>query len=178
MCIESRGRVRIVFSWASKDVILIHFLHALWSNFTRSVFSLAFGSWKYGHIARAAFRILLKGGQNSCFRIPGGASATCCTIQYIYIVKFQGGANIQQGGGGGGANAPPPTPLKKTPAYSWNNLSYYFTLTYVTVFGKTGLIAGLVKIDFFPEKASTKFKYCLRKIWALYIALLSRYDSK
>ena len=25
------------------------------------------------------------GGQNSCFRIPGGASATCCTIQYIYI---------------------------------------------------------------------------------------------
>ena len=41
-----------------------------------------------------------------------------------------------------------------------------------------GLIAGLVKIDFFPEKASTKFKYCLRKIWALYIALFSRYDSK
>ena len=33
---------------------------------------------------------------------------------------------------------------------------------YVTGFGKTGLIAGLVKIDFFPEKASTKFKYCLR----------------
>ena len=35
---------------------------------------------------------------------------------------------------------------------------------HVTGFGKTGLIAGLVKIDFFPEKASTKFKYCLRKI--------------
>ena len=35
---------------------------------------------------------------------------------------------------------------------------------YATGFGKTGLIAGLVKIDFFPEKASTKFKYCLRKI--------------
>ena len=35
---------------------------------------------------------------------------------------------------------------------------------YVTGFGETGLIAGLVKIDFFPEKASTKFKYCLRKI--------------
>ena len=35
---------------------------------------------------------------------------------------------------------------------------------FVTGFGKTGLIAGLVKIDFFPEKASTKFKYCLRKI--------------
>ena len=37
-------------------------------------------------------------------------------------------------------------------------------LLYVTGFGKTGLIAGLVKIDFFAEKASTKFKYCLRKI--------------
>ena len=32
-----------------------------------------------------------RGGQNSCFRIPEGASATCCTLQYIYIVKFQGG---------------------------------------------------------------------------------------
>ena len=41
-------------------------------------------------------------------------------------------------------------------------LSYFM---YVTGFGKTGVIAGLVKIDFFfPEKASTKFKYCLRKI--------------
>ena len=49
---------------------------------------------------------------------------------------------------------------------------------YVTGFGINGLIAGLVKIDFFPEKASTKFKYCLRKIWAFYIALFSRYDSK
>ena len=37
-------------------------------------------------------------------------------------------------------------------------------LAYVTGFGKNDLIAGLVKIDFFPEKASTKFKYCLRKI--------------
>ena len=37
-------------------------------------------------------------------------------------------------------------------------------ILYVTGFGKTGLIAGLVKIDFIPEKASTKFKYCLRKI--------------
>ena len=35
---------------------------------------------------------------------------------------------------------------------------------YVTGFGKTGLIAGYVKIDFILEKASTKFKYCLRKI--------------
>ena len=33
-----------------------------------------------------------------------------------------------------------------------------------TGFGKTGLIAGYVKIDFILEKASTKFKYCLRKI--------------
>ena len=38
---------------------------------------------------RAAIRILLKGVKNSCFRIPwgrgggGGASATCCTLQYI-----------------------------------------------------------------------------------------------
>ena len=48
----------------------------------------------------------------------------------------------------------------------------------VTGLGKHGLIAGLIKTDFFPEKASTKFKYCLRKIGALYIALLSRYDSK
>ena len=38
-------------------------------------------------------------------------------------------------------------------------------IMYVTGFGINGLIAGLVKIDFFfPEKASTKFKYCLRKI--------------
>ena len=34
----------------------------------------------------------------------------------------------------------------------------------VTGFGKNGLIADLVKIDFIPEKASTKFNYCLRKI--------------
>ena len=37
-------------------------------------------------------------------------------------------------------------------------LLYFFSVTYVTGFGKTGLIAGLVKIDFFPENASTKFK--------------------
>ena len=36
----------------------------------------------------------------------------------------------------------------------------------------------LVKTIFFPDKASTKFKYCIRKNWALYIAVLSRYDSK
>ena len=35
---------------------------------------------------------------------------------------------------------------------------------YVTGFGKTGLIAGLVKIDFFPEKASTKFKYSMSSL--------------
>ena len=43
---------------------------------------------------------------------------------------------------------------------------------------ENGLIAGLAKTNFFPEKAYTKFKYCLRKIWAPYIAVLSRYDSK
>ena len=35
---------------------------------------------------------------------------------------------------------------------------------YVTGFGKTGLIAGYVKIDFILEKESTKVKYSLRKI--------------
>ena len=34
----------------------------------------------------------------------------------------------------------------------------------MTELRKNGLIAGLAKIDLFPEKASTKFKYCLRKI--------------
>ena len=34
-------------------------------------------------------------------------------------------------------------------------------ILYVTGFRKTGLIAGLVKIDFILEKASTKFKYIL-----------------
>ena len=41
------------------------------------------------HGSRAAFRILLKGGggQNSCFRIPGGQALHA--VQYnIYIVKF------------------------------------------------------------------------------------------
>ena len=36
-------------------------------------------------------------------------------------------------------------------------------LPYVTVLRKNGLIAGLVKIDFFPEMASTKLRYCLSK---------------
>ena len=59
-----------------------------------------------------------RGGQKSCFRIPREASATCCTLQYIYIVKSQGGgggkypANIQQGGG---RMPPPPPALKKKP---------------------------------------------------------------
>ena len=33
----------------------------------------------------------------------------------------------------------------------------------MTLLRKNGLIAGLAKIDFFPEKAFTKFKYCLPK---------------
>ena len=41
----------------------------------------------------------------------------------------------------------------------------------MTGFGKIRLIACLVKIDFLPEKTSTKFNYCLSKIWALYVAL-------
>ena len=45
-----------------------------------------------------------------------------------------------------------------------SNFIFVHKHIYVTGFGKTGLIAGLVKIDFFPEKASTKFKVCLRKI--------------
>ena len=40
----------------------------------------------------------------------------------------------------------------------------YVSLLFVTGSRKNGLIAGLAKIDFIPEKASTKFKYCLRKI--------------
>ena len=35
--------------------------------------------------------------------------------------------------------------------------------TYVTVLRNNGLIAGLAKIDVFPEKASTKLSYCLSK---------------
>ena len=62
-------------------------------------------------VFRAAFRILLKGGQNSCFRIPGGGGGQALHAVH-YIVKFQRGANIQQGGG----KCPPahPPPLKKT----------------------------------------------------------------
>ena len=37
-------------------------------------------------------------------------------------------------------------------------------ILYVTVLKKNGLIAGLAKIDFFPEMASTKLRYCLSKI--------------
>ena len=42
--------------------------------------------------------------------------------------------------------------------------SWLFSLSYVTVLRKNGLIAGLAKIDFFPEMASTKLRYCLSKI--------------
>ena len=59
---------------------------------------------------RAAFRILLKGGQNSCFRIPGGASATCCSLQYIYSKISRGGQTSSKGGGGGGGGRMPPRP--------------------------------------------------------------------
>ena len=57
------------------------------------------------------------------------------------------------------------------------NASNYLYI-YVTVLRKNGLIAGLAKIDIFPEMASTKLRYCLSKIWAFYKAVLSRYDSK
>ena len=40
----------------------------------------------------------------------------------------------------------------------------YCICKYVTVLRKNGLIAGLAKIDFFPEMASTKLRYCLSKI--------------
>ena len=59
------------------------------------------------YVVRATFRILLKGGQNSCFRIPGGASATCCTLQYSKISR--GGQTSSKGG-----RMPPPHPPKKT----------------------------------------------------------------
>ena len=59
-------------------------------------------------------------------------------------------------------------------ANTWHKYLPYVT----TVLRKNGLIAGFAKIDFFPEKTFTKFKYCLRKIGALYKAKLSRYDSK
>ena len=48
---------------------------------------------------------------------------------------------------------------------------------YVTGFGITNRWFGQNSF-FFPEKASTKFKYCLHKIRELYIALFSHYDSK
>ena len=37
-------------------------------------------------------------------------------------------------------------------------------IIYVTGLRKNGLIAGLAKNNFFPEKASTKLRYCLSKI--------------
>ena len=37
-------------------------------------------------------------------------------------------------------------------------------MAYVTGLRKNGLFAGLATIDFFTEKAFTKFKYCLCKI--------------
>ena len=49
---------------------------------------------------------------------------------------------------------------------NFENLLYMnlVNLQYVTVLRKNGLIAGLAKIDFFPEMASTKLRYCLSKI--------------
>ena len=47
--------------------------------------------------------------------------------------------------------------------YWWVELNFGQEI-YVTVLRKNGLIAGLAKIDFFPEMASTKLKYCLSKI--------------
>ena len=44
------------------------------------------------------------------------------------------------------------------------NVNVLVIYIYVTLLRKNGLIAGLAKIDFFLEKASTKFKYCLGKI--------------
>ena len=41
----------------------------------------------------------------------------------------------------------------------WNNVQQI-----VTGLRNNGLIAGLAKIDFFPEMASTKLRYCLSKI--------------
>ena len=71
----------------------------------------------YTYPIRAAFRILLKGGgQNSCFRIPGGASATCCTLQYIYSKISRGGKHSARGGGGGECPCPP----KNNPAHAPN----------------------------------------------------------
>ena len=43
-------------------------------------------------------------------------------------------------------------------------VSMVTNLSNVTVLRKNGLIAGLAKIDFFPEMASTKLRYCLSKI--------------
>ena len=64
-------------------------------------------------------------------------------------------------------------PLEKLPSSNYSHLCAhgltFDTLmkpasTYVTVLRKNGLITGLVKIDFFPEMASTKLRYCLSKI--------------
>ena len=43
------------------------------------------------------------------------------------------------------------------------------SIYYASRFVKIALIAGWVKIDFFwPERASTKLNYCLRKVWPKY----------
>ena len=100
VCSGPVGRCLRLNAWIFYELVKSKFCCGL--NANRSYFDRLFGvtSPATQIVSRAAFRNLLKVGQNSCFRIPGGASATCC----IYIVKFQGGANIQQGG----ANAPPP----------------------------------------------------------------------
>ena len=57
---------------------------------------------------RAAFRI--RGVQKSTFPHTRGGQALHAVHYniYIYIVKFQGWANVQQGGGGGGECPPAP----------------------------------------------------------------------
>ena len=74
----------------------------------------------YDTAVSATFRIFLKVGKNSCFCIPGRASATCCTLQYIYSKISRGGKHPAKGGGGM-PPAPPPPP-KKTLALILCNL--------------------------------------------------------
>ena len=74
---------------------------------------------------REAFRILLKGGKNSCFRIPGGASATCCTIQYIYSKISRGGKHPARGG-----ECPPPRPPLNEPLPGVQGYSYIYGTEY------------------------------------------------
>ena len=74
-------------------------------HFSTSFFPFFFPLFHYS-TGRAAFRILLKGG---CPHTGGGggASAMCCTLQYTYIVKSQGGKHTARGGG----KCPPAPPL-------------------------------------------------------------------